>query len=105
MGRDARNAPDARTYVAECFRVGVKQSDLEEIGNKATDAAGQLSRQGRHVRFLGSILVPEDEVVLVQFEAVSADDAAEAATRAGIEFDRVVESVNRPGERRGSAPS
>jgi hypothetical protein len=94
MAGDARNTPDVRTYVAECFYVGVKQSDLVALGDRAGRAADELTEEGRRVVFLGSILVPEDEIVLIQFAASSAHDAADAATRAGIPFDRVVESVN-----------
>jgi hypothetical protein len=56
-------------------------------------AAEEVSDGGNPVRFLRRILVPEDETCLLLYEAKSADDAAEAARRAGIEVERVVEAV------------
>jgi hypothetical protein len=93
----SRNAPEEehRSYFAECFSVGVTERDLAEIEARAGRAAEDLTREGHTVAYVGSILMPEDEVVLIQFEAQSSADAAAAATRAGISFERVVESVNR----------
>jgi hypothetical protein len=93
-GTSARR--DEHIYVAECFRVGVTEGDLPEIGARIDRAVGELTSEGRRVIHLGSLLMSEDEVVLVQFEASSAQDAAEAMSRAGITFERVVESVTRP---------
>jgi hypothetical protein len=50
-----------------------------------------------HVRYLGSILMAEDEVVLCQFEGTSAA-VREAAERAQIPFERIVEAF-RPSTR------
>jgi len=57
------------------------------------EAAAQLTREGRRVRFLRSILVPEDETCFYLFQAQTGDAVREAATRAGLRFDRVREAV------------
>src|ERR1700730_15637661 len=53
--------------------------------------ADELTREGRHVRLLRSILVPEDETCLYLFRAQTGDVVREAATRAGLRFEHVVE--------------
>jgi hypothetical protein len=53
--------------------------------------ADELTRAGRQVRLLRSILVPEDETCLYLFRAQSGDVVREAATRAGLRFEHVVE--------------
>ena len=56
-------------------------------------AAEKLSAEGTHVRLLRSILVPEDETCFYLFQAQTSDAVREAATRAGLRFERVVEAV------------
>jgi hypothetical protein len=43
--------------------------------------------------------MPDDEVVLFEFRAESADVVAETSGRAGIPFQRIVPTVRRPPER------
>jgi len=43
-----------------------------------------------------SIYIPNDEVCFLVFDAISADAVADACTRAGIRFERVVEAVESP---------
>jgi hypothetical protein len=64
------------SFVAECFWPGV---------------VADVARGGLHVRYLGSILMAEDEVVLCQFEGTAAA-VREAAERAQIPFERIVEA-------------
>jgi len=56
-------------------------------------AAAQLTREGRRVRLLRSIFVPEDETCFYLFQAQTGDAVREAAMRAGLRFDRVREAV------------
>jgi hypothetical protein len=56
-------------------------------------AAEALTRGKTVIRFDHSIHVPEDEVCLYVFDAASADDAAQAASRAGLDAIRVVEAI------------
>ena len=56
-------------------------------------AAEQLTREGRRVRLVHSIVVPEDETCFYLFEAQTGDAVREAATRAGLRFDRVRKAV------------
>jgi hypothetical protein len=56
-------------------------------------AAEAITREGTHVRFEGSIHVPEDEICFFTFAASSVREAALVAQRAGLEPIRVVEAV------------
>ena len=52
-------------------------------------AAAQLTGEGRHVRFLRTIFVPEDETCFYLFEASSASVVRDVGERAGVRFEHV----------------
>jgi Protein of unknown function (DUF4242) len=60
---------------------------------RARAAAAELTREGKPVRFLRSIFVPEDETCFYLFEAGSQDVVEEAARRAELRFDRIAAAV------------
>lgn len=67
----------------------VARSDGDAIAERARAAAEAVSRSGRRVRCVSSIFVPEDETCFVLYEADTLDDVRDAATRAGLVFERV----------------
>lgn len=71
-------------FLAECFWPDVDDADLEELDRRIAAAAAD-----RPVRYLGSILMREDEVVLCQFEG-TADTVRDVAERAHVPFERIV---------------
>jgi hypothetical protein len=85
------------SFVAECFWPGVATDDLDALDRRVRKGVADLARGGLHVRYLGSILMAEDEVVLCQFEGTAAA-VREAAERAQIPFERIVEAF-RPSTR------
>jgi len=85
----------ARSFIAECFWPGVTETDVEALDVRASAAADELARGGEPVRFLGSILMREDEVVLCQFDG-AADAVRRAAERAEIPFERILETARSP---------
>jgi hypothetical protein len=82
-------------YLTECLWPGVRDADLQDLDERARRCAADVSSDGRPVRFLGSTLIIEDEVVLCTFEG-SADAVREVAERASIPFDRILESSHGP---------
>lgn len=77
----------------------VSRSDPQAVEAKAEQArraADALSREGRAVRFLHSIYVPEEETCFYLFEADGAGAVRETARRAGLPSARVVEAVAEP---------
>ena len=83
----------ARTYVVECYSPAIRRETVEACGRRATLAAADLRRRGCAIDYVGALLVPGDEVVFHLFAAPSAGPVREASGRAGIEFERVLESI------------
>jgi hypothetical protein len=83
------------TYVAECFWPGVSPCDLSALDQRTEARVSELSQGGRNVRYLGSLLLRADEVVLCRFEG-DADDVRVAAESAAIPFERILETAESP---------
>ncbi len=82
------------SYVAECFWPDVAEEDV-----RALDARIVAALAG-DVRYLGSLLIREDEVVLCQFEG-AVDAVRAVAERADVPFERLLETtVAKPEEQR-----
>ena len=60
---------------------------------RAERAGTELSCEGRAVRYVRSILVPEDETCFLLYEADSADLVAEAFDRAGLRLEHVSAAI------------
>jgi hypothetical protein len=86
---------DEANHLAECYWPGVREDELKALDERARAAAAGISDQGRPVRYLGSLLMREDEVVLCLF-AGSADAVREAAELAEVPFDRIVKTDRSP---------
>ena len=74
-------------FIVERYWPGVTETDVQ-LAAAALRAAG-----GADIRYLGSILMPGDEVVLFRFDAVSARRVAASGEQAGLRCDRVVPAV------------
>ena len=79
-------------YVAECFWPGVDEAAVRALDARAGGCADELARAGEPVRYLGSILMREDEVVLCLFDGSEAAVRA-VAERAEIPFERILEAT------------
>jgi uncharacterized OsmC-like protein len=62
---------------------------------RLTRAAAELTAEGRPVRLVRTILVPDDETCFLLFEAGTAEAVQEAARRAAVICERVVEATAR----------
>ena len=76
-------------FLVECFWPGVTRELVEAANARAREAA----LHSTSLRFLGSLLVPGDEVVLFQFTAASSDEVVRTSREAALPFDRVAESL------------
>jgi len=81
-----------RGYLVECYWPGVSAEKLAAAVERAEQAADELRSQGRSLRFLGSILVPADEIVFCLFDGEEADVRA-VSEKAGVPFERILESL------------
>ena len=82
-----------RTYVVECYCPAIDRRAVESSGHRAMAAAAELRKEGRAVDYVGALLVPGDEVVFHFFAAKSPGTVHDASVRAGVEFERVLESI------------
>lgn len=69
-------------YAAKCYWPGVNETEFKAIAARASE---DTSRDARHgVKYLGSLLFRDDELVLCMFEARSPSAVKRASDRAGI---------------------
>jgi hypothetical protein len=80
----------AAAFVTECFWPGVRESDL-----RALDDRVHAQADGEQVRYLGSLLMREDEVVLCMFEG-DAEAVRRVAEQAAIPFERILAAAQSP---------
>jgi hypothetical protein len=83
-------------YVVERYLPGLDQRQLVRLLGNLGKVTDDLRSEGTRVRYLGSTIVPRDEACFCQFEGPSEAAVAEANTRAGVPFDRIVEAVAVP---------
>jgi hypothetical protein len=76
-------AEQAESFVAECYWPDVREEDVRALDQRITDSLTN------DVRYLGSVLIREDEVVLCQFEG-TADAIRRVAERARVPYERLL---------------
>jgi hypothetical protein len=79
-------AEQAASFVAECYWPDVHEDDVRRLDQRI---AASLSDD---VRYLGSMLIREDEVVLCHFEG-TADGIRRVAKRACVPYERLLEAT------------
>jgi len=77
------------TYLVEHYRPGRTVDELKQWAVRVHDAAVELAREGRPVRYLRSAIVPADESLLCLLEAAGEELVHETYARAGIPFERL----------------
>jgi len=83
-------------YLVELYLSRADVAAVERGAARARLAAEELTREGRPVRYLRSIFVPEDETCFYLCEACSAEVVREVARRATLTFERVTEAMADP---------
>ncbi len=76
-------AEHAANFVAECYWPDVREDDVRALDRRI---AASLDDD---VRYLGAVLIREDEVVLCQFEG-TADAIRRVAERARVPYERLL---------------
>jgi hypothetical protein len=82
-------------YLAECFWPGVSGADLRALDERIQASIAKLASHGEDVRYLGSLLMRHDEVVLCRFEGAE-PSVRRAAEYAQIPFERILEASRSP---------
>jgi hypothetical protein len=81
------------TFMAECFWPGVTERKVADAGERIHRTARALAGPGGQSRYIGSILVPVDEIALCLFEAPSDAVASELDRAAAIPSERILRIV------------
>jgi hypothetical protein len=81
------SAANVTEFLAECLWPGVREADLAALDERARESVARAPG----VRYLGSLLICEDEVVLCCFTGQLAAVRA-AAQAAQIPFERILET-------------
>ena len=77
---------ERQSFVAECFWPGVREADVRALDERVRASLAD------GVRYRGSILIRQDEVVLCEFEGTAAA-VKSIAERAGVPFERLLETT------------
>jgi hypothetical protein len=80
-------------YAAKCYWPGVTEAEVQCAADRAAREAATGSGGDSDVAYFGSILFPDDALVLCLFEASSRSAVRELSRRAGIPCERVMDSV------------
>jgi hypothetical protein len=89
------SASPLNEYVAECFWSDVEDTDLQALDERVAAVTAELVSAGDEVRYLGSMLLRADEVVLCFF-AGSEATVRRAAELSSIPFERILEAARSP---------
>ena len=82
-----------RTFLVECYVPGLPPEAMAEVSLRARRASDALRAEGRRVAYLGAVVVPNDELVFHLFSAADVELVREAAQRAELAVERIVESI------------
>lgn len=85
--------PALKTFLVEHYWPSVTPVEFERAAELVRTAAEELARQRKSIRYLHSTLVPEDELGITVLAADSQALVEDAYARAGVRFDRIVESL------------
>jgi hypothetical protein len=88
-------ADTVRTNVAECFWPGVHEEDLRELDRRIEASVVAVAGEGKAVRYLGWLLVIDDEVVLVLLQGPTGT-VRRVAERADLPVGRILQAVHAP---------
>jgi len=81
-------------YLVELYLPRRDEATLADAAMRAGAVSDQLASEGKQVRYLRTIFVPEDELCFHLYEAQAADVVGEASLRARIAYERIVRAVS-----------
>jgi hypothetical protein len=81
-------------YLVELYVPRRAQATITDAADRARLASEQLTNEGKHVRYLRTIFIPQDEICFHLYEAQEADLVDEASVRAQIAYERIVPAIS-----------
>jgi hypothetical protein len=89
-------------FLVESYVSRTVPAVAERAAERARRAAEELTSEGTSVILRHSIFVPEDEMLLLLYEADSAEEAGLASGRANLAYERITPAITgRSGPRPG----
>jgi hypothetical protein len=85
---------DVNQFLVELYLPRRGEAVLRDAAVRARIASEQVTSEGKQVRYLRTIFVPEDEICFHLYDAQSADAVGEASLRARIAYERIVRVVS-----------
>lgn len=82
-----------RTFLVERYLPRLRPADVEPLARRLAAAAGEMQREGRDVRWLRSVAIPDDETCLCSFSAPTRMEVEEVNRRAGAAYERILDAV------------
>jgi hypothetical protein len=82
----------AMLYTSKCYWPGVTACEVEQAAERALAATAHTPSRSRPT-YLGSLLFPDDDLVLCLFEASSSAAVKRASDQAGIPCERVMDTI------------
>jgi hypothetical protein len=87
-GQERQVSPE-NAFLVEHYCPGLTVDELGALAARVREAAAELEREGKPVRYLRADVVPADESLLCLFEAGSEEAVRQTYARAGTRFDRI----------------
>jgi len=88
----AANSIGRQAFLVERYAANLSVDQLVLAGRRAEEVASQLA-PGARTRYLGSVLLPSDEMALCLFEGTSEAVVRAAVERASLAFERITFAV------------
>ena len=82
-----------RTWLVECYGPGIGAASVAAASDRARAAVEVERAGGVDIEYLGALVMPTDEAVFHAFAADEPDRVASSSLRAGLRYERIVESV------------
>ena len=76
-------------FLLELYVSKTNGASVATTAERFSHAAAELTAEGRPVRFVRSIFVPDDETCFLLVDGATADDVRETARRAALPCDHV----------------
>jgi hypothetical protein len=80
-------------FLVELYVPRAEALTVRRWAKDARQATEELTREGRPVRYLRSIFVPDDETCFFLYEAAAVEDVEEAARRASLPVDHAAVAI------------
>ena len=80
-------------YLVELYLSRRDEAAVADAAMRARAGSEEVRSEGRHIRHMQAIFVPEDEICFHLYEAQAADVVGEASLRAEIAYERIVRAI------------